>query len=548
MPRFGWDNPQGAAGRDRRRKQQVRKGRDTPVSMEWSQVLSGDGLRTVTTKNLDSWIMDTLQPSTAFSKQVKDTVGRICEFLKTTCFGGKIRVQKTVKGGSTGKGTALKKNSDADVVLFLSCFLSYEDQKMNRKDILDLIKERLKACRESLWFDVFISEPRYKGPDNMPRSLSLTLSSKETEEESTDMDILPAYDALGQVTQDAPPNPEVYVRLLYASRHPGEFSPCFTELQKMFVKRCPAKLKNLLRLVKHWYKELLNPQYPNVDLPPKYALELLTIYAWEEGTESCDYFDTAQGFRTVLELLCRHREICIYWEKYYSLQHREIGAHVKGLLRRSRPVILDPADPTGILGQDKNWDVMAEAAASYCYSLPCLANVQPWNVQPARPVTIEVVQLSGIKLTRCVSPYTTIRQLKEMIQQNWGIPTYTQRLAQQESGRSSIILQDCDTLATHGIFYNTTLVLLQTEPQKMQVLVKDDKNRTTTYTVLPTDTVRQLKEQIQARQGPSAKEQRLTYGSRELEDQHTLAHYDIKPMSTIFMLLRLRGGADPQLP
>ncbi|NWS81801.1 OASL2 protein, partial [Toxostoma redivivum] len=499
-------------------------------------------LRTVTTRRLDGWIADTLQPSTAFTIQVKETVREICEFLKRDCFEDEIHVLKTVKGGSAGKGTALKKNSDADVVLFLSCLPSYEEQKKNRKVILDLIMIRLKACREKLQFNVYISEPRYKGPDNTPRSLSLTLSSKVTGE-SIDVDILPAYDALGQVTQDAPPNAEVYVRLLDACSPPGEFSPCFTELQKMFVKRCPAKLKNLLRLVKYWYKEELSPQYPNAHLPPKYALELLTIYAWEEATGSSDCFDMAQGFRTVLELLRLPRQICIYWEKYYSLQDREIGAHVKRLLRSPRPVILDPADPTGILGQDKNWDLMAQEAARYCGLLPCLQNVQPWDVQPARPVTIEVVQLLGARLTRSVSPYTTIRQLKEMIQQVWGISPYTQRLAQQESGRNNSILQDCDTLATYGIFYNTTLVLLQTEPEKMQVLVKDSKNQTTTYTVLPTDTVRQLKEQIQARQGPPANEQRLTYGPKELEDQHTLAHYDVKPMSTIYMLLKLRGGA-----
>ncbi|NXO24966.1 OASL2 protein, partial [Cisticola juncidis] len=503
-------------------------------------------LRTVTTKNLDTWIMNTLQPSPAFTQQVKETVGRICEFLKTECFEDGIHVQKTVKGGSAGKGTALKNKSDADVVLFLSCLSSYQKQKENRKEILDLIMKSLKACRERLQFDVYISEPKYKGPDSTPRSLSLTLFSKVTGE-SIDMDILPAYDALGQVTQDGPPNAQVYVGLLHACSHPGDFSPCFTELQKLFVKRYPAKLKNLVRLVKYWYKEELSPQYPHANLPPKYALELLTIYAWQEGTGSRDSFDTAQGFRTVLELLRRHSQICIYWEKYYSLQHREIGAHVKNLLCRPRPVILDPADPTGILGQDKDWNLMAQAAASYCLSLPCLENVQPWDVQPARPVTIEVMQLSGTKMTMRVSPYTTIWQLKEEIHQNWGISPYRQRLAHQEcaSGRSNSTLEDSDTLAKHGIFYNTTLVLLQTEPQTMQVLVKDNMNRTTTYTVLPTDTVRQLKEQIQARQGPSANEQRLTYGSRELEDRHTLAHYDVKPMSTIYMLLRLRGGAAP---
>ncbi|NXF53439.1 OASL2 protein, partial [Oceanites oceanicus] len=500
-------------------------------------------LSTVAANMLDAWIMETLQPSTAFCRQVKQTVKQICDFLKEDCFGTNIHVHKTVKGGSAGKGTALQNNSDADVVLFLSCFSSYQQQKCERSYILDLIKARLHACRQHLTFTVAISEPRYKGPGNTPRSLSLILCSKETSE-SIEVDILPAYDALGQVSRDARPDAGVYVELLNASSEPGEFSPCFTELQKKFVKRYPAKLKNLLRLVKHWYKELLKAQHPTADLPPKYALELLTIYAWEEGTGSRDSFCTAEGFRTVLELLCRHREICIYWEMYYSLQHSQIGAHVKNLLRSPRPVILDPADPTGILGQGKNWDLVAREAACHC-SLPCVSTAQPWDVQPARPVTIEVKQLVGTSLNRTVSPGTTIWQLKEEIEQAWGIPWYMQRLVKQEPSRNTVILQNDDTLATYGIFYSTTLLLLQTEPQAMEVFVKDDKNRTTTYTVRPTDTIRQLKEQVHTRQGPPADQQRLTYGSSELEDRHTLAHYNVQPRSTIFMLLRLRGGAGP---
>ncbi|NWH68758.1 OASL2 protein, partial [Geococcyx californianus] len=307
-------------------------------------------LWTVVANKLDSWIADVLEPSTDFTKQVKETVNQICEFLKQKCFDTSIRVHKTVKGGSAGKGTALRNNSDADVVLFLSCFSSYQDQKKERKYILDLIKMRLHDCKESLTFTVDIDEPRYKGPGNTPRSLSLTLCSKKSSE-SIEVDILPAYDALGQVTWGTQPDVEVYVKLLNASSDPGEFSPCFTELQKNFVKRHPVRLKNLLRLIKHWYKELLKPQYPNADLPPKYALELLTIYAWQEGTSSSESFNMAQGFRTVLELLRRHRDICIYWETYYSLQDSQIGTHVKKLLRRPRPIILDPADPTGILGQ-----------------------------------------------------------------------------------------------------------------------------------------------------------------------------------------------------
>ncbi|KFV80264.1 2'-5'-oligoadenylate synthase-like 2, partial [Struthio camelus australis] len=499
-------------------------------------------LETVTARDLDAWIARTLEPSTAFRIQVKQTVKQICDFLKEQCFQG-IRVHKTVKGGSAGKGTALQNNSDADVVLFLSCFSSYQDQTQRRAEILALIEERLECCRQKLTFTVNISRPRLKGSGFPSRSLSLTLQSKSCAE-SIDVDVLPAYDALGQVTQDAAPAADVYVRLLAAPSGPGEFSPCFTELQKKFVKRCPAKLKNLLRLVKHWYKELLKPRYPDGDLPPKYALELLTIYAWEQGTGAKEGFNMAEGFRTVLELLCRYQEIVIYWEKYYSLQHAEVGAHVKNLLCSPRPVILDPADPTGILGQNKNWAVVADEAAR-SYSLPCITSAQPWDVQPAQPVTVEIKRLVGTSLTRTISPDTPILNLKREIMQQWGIPLHQQRLGQQEPGQTLRVLRDSETLATYNIFYSTTLVLLHTETQEMDVLVKDDKNRTSTYTMQPTDTVRQLKEQICNRLGPPVDQQRLTFCSKELEDRHTLAHYGIQNKSIIYLLLRLRGGAGP---
>uniref|UniRef100_A0A663MEJ5 2'-5'-oligoadenylate synthetase 1 domain-containing protein n=1 Tax=Athene cunicularia TaxID=194338 RepID=A0A663MEJ5_ATHCN len=338
----------------------------------------------VSANELDRWIAKTLEPSPAFRSQVKQTVKQICDFLKEDCFETNIRVHKTVKGGSAGKGTALQNNSDADVVLFLSHFSSYKQQKQERNYILDLIKRRLHVCRETLTFTVTISKPQYRGPSNTPRSVSLTLGSR-TSPETIKVDILPAYDALGQVGRDPRPDMEVYVGLLNAGGEPGEFSPCFTELQKKFVKRYPVKLKNLLRLVKHWYKELLKPRYCGADLPPKYALELLTIYAWEEGTGSCNSFVMAEGFRTVLELLCRHREICIYWEMYYSLQHVQIGAHIKNLMI---PIILDPADPTGILGKDTRWDLMAQKAAEDLLLLPCVNTARPWDVEVREPVPV----------------------------------------------------------------------------------------------------------------------------------------------------------------
>ncbi|POI20690.1 hypothetical protein CIB84_015565, partial [Bambusicola thoracicus] len=392
------------------------------------------GLESVNSRQLEGWVAAHLQPSPEFSTAVKQTVKDICDFLKERCFEG-ISVLKTVKGGSAGKGTALRNNSDADVVLFINCFSSYQEQEEQRGHILAIIEKRLLECLPTLSFGVSISSPRYKDSRDRPRSLSLTLSSISTLSsigESIDVDILPAYDALGQVMQDARPDPAVYVKLLATRCGPGDFSPSFTELQKNFVKWRPAKLKDLLRLVKHWYKEILKPKYPNAKLPPKYALELLTIYAWEEGMDRED-FSMAEGFCTVLELLGQYQDICIYWEKYYSLGDEQIGAYLKEQLRQPRPVILDPADPTGILGQGKSWDLVAKEAAESRVSLTCISDARSWDVQPARPVNVQVKQLQGRSLTRKVRPSTTVWELKGEIEKEWHIPRYQQRLALQQN-------------------------------------------------------------------------------------------------------------------
>uniref|UniRef100_A0A8C8SIR7 Ubiquitin-like domain-containing protein n=1 Tax=Pelusios castaneus TaxID=367368 RepID=A0A8C8SIR7_9SAUR len=395
------------------------------------------------------------------------------------------------QGGSAGKGTALKNNSDADLVLFLSCFSSYQDQAENRASVLDTIEKQLNRCRETIAYqlDVAISQPKEKG--TCPRSLSITIQSKKRRE-SIEVDVLPAYDALGPVTPGTRPSPRVYEELIQASTSAGEFCTSFTELQRNFVKRRPAKLKNLLRLVKHWYKELSKKAS---GLPPKYALELLTIYAWENGTQQAEKFITAEGFHTVMKLLCQYRELCIFWTEFYDLQHP--------------PII---PDPTGILGQGKKWDLLAKEAANCQAQMFCKTGLTPirsWNVQPARPVQVMVMQLSGVsQALPPLSPYITIWEIKEKIELAWHISPYTQRL-----------------------------------PQEMGVFVKDQNGRTgPPYTVHPNDTVLDLKKKIEVHTGVAVNQQRLTFNSQELQDNGTLSQYHIRHHSTIYLLLRLRGG------
>lgn len=70
----------------------------------------------------------------------------------------------------------------------------------------------------------------------------------------------------GQLVPGSRPPSQVYVDLIRSYNSPGEYSSCFTELQRDFVISRPTKLKSLIRLVKHWYRQVRPTDAPS--LPP----------------------------------------------------------------------------------------------------------------------------------------------------------------------------------------------------------------------------------------------------------------------------------------
>ncbi|XP_036126503.1 2'-5'-oligoadenylate synthase 1-like [Molossus molossus] len=339
-------------------------------------------LRDTQARFLDKFIEENLLPDTPFRLQVRQAIHHICGFLKEECFQGaphRVRVSKVVKGGSSGKGTTLRGRSDADLVVFLSPLTSFQEQFDRRGEFIQEIKKQLQAFQRETGENFEIRDSGWQNP----RVLSFVFSSPMLND-SVEFDVLPAFDVLGQLT--GPPDPKIYVQLIDECTRlgkEGEFSPCFTELQRDFLKQRPTKLKSLIRLVKHWYqvcKEKLGKP-----LPPQYALELLTVYAWERGSNRSE-FSTAQGFRTVLELVMNYRMLCIYWSKYYNFENPVIGAYLRKQLQKPRPVILDPADPTGNVagGHPQSWPRLAQEALAWL-SYPCFKNwdgspVGSWNI------------------------------------------------------------------------------------------------------------------------------------------------------------------------
>ncbi|XP_072456495.1 2'-5'-oligoadenylate synthase 2 isoform X2 [Notamacropus eugenii] len=342
---------------------------------------------------LDKFIYDFLQPKQESLNQIGEVVDIIFKFLTEKCFkNSTMNVGKVVKGGSTAKGTAMKNiselgwnlspsGSDVDLVVFVNHFQNYSDQIANRSTVIKEIQKQLEVCQLKD-FEIEFEVTKWKNP----RVLSFTLKSKLLNR-CQEFDLLPAFDALGPRVSNSPPDPEIYIDLIKSSEsnNGGEFSTCFTELQRDFIRTRPTKLKSLIRLVKYWYKQCHRKLKKKGSLPPKYALELLTVYAWEQGNGMTD-FDTAKGFLTVLKLIMQYQKLCVYWIVNYDFQDEFIRNFLLKQLKKPRPVILDPADPTTDVGGGNRWcwHLLAHEAeiwsSSLCFKTGNFDAVEPWPV------------------------------------------------------------------------------------------------------------------------------------------------------------------------
>ncbi|XP_071804974.1 2'-5'-oligoadenylate synthase 1A-like [Asterias amurensis] len=266
---------------------------------------------------LESWYNENIKDGSKAYRGLCTSAANYLEFELTLSLSS---IDEIVVGGSLGKGTFVKDQSDIDLFVFMNWdsidtigAMRYKMQlKKGQRDVEDILEgiDGVTGVRSDDFVVHFNLEY-----DNLDVRVDLLLTADNSHDGDKE-------DMMEAIMRKSEKNREYY-------------SACLVKQRQLFIKSQPSYIKELIRLVKTWAHAALPRQ-----LKKSYFLELLTVHLWEEAQEPAR-FDKAQGLKNVLQRLADLRSIqIVYW------CDEEDVDEVLSRLNMKIPIILDPTNPT----------------------------------------------------------------------------------------------------------------------------------------------------------------------------------------------------------
>nr|ACQ58120.1 Interferon-induced 17 kDa protein precursor [Anoplopoma fimbria] len=155
---------------------------------------------------------------------------------------------------------------------------------------------------------------------------------------------------------------------------------------------------------------------------------------------------------------------------------------------------------------------------------------------------ITISMIDGTAHTLSVNPQATVGSLKSLIQQKLGVRSETQKLV-YVNGMKTVLSDDSTPISHYGLNSGARVSLLVTQPATIQVFLRNEKGKTSTYDIKPDETVGNFKKRVQSREGVPVDQQILIHQDKDMtEAGYKLSDYNVVSHSTIYLSLRLRGG------
>ncbi|XP_063419371.1 2'-5'-oligoadenylate synthase 1A-like [Mytilus trossulus] len=262
-------------------------------------------------ESLSKFITRVLQPNTEYLDKCGRTINQVAELMRSKLVPHKVAA--TIKGGSLGKGTAVKQMADADLLFPLGGIGSV-------KDLREKLPEILKTLQSALDRSGHIITSIKKTPFTIQFQISVDGVFQE-------VDLLPIVD-LGIQHPTKENLKSIYTEMKTNENLRDYYMKCLSFLQVNFVKQQPPKVKSVIRLLKYWIKRKQHKL-------KSYGAELLVIKAYEDlgSPSSIREEDLAIN---VFGKLTDLRSLKVSWNKYFDPKKYNVP---------SAPYILDPACP-----------------------------------------------------------------------------------------------------------------------------------------------------------------------------------------------------------